>query len=143
MLGKIDLKKKLSRAAYCRSMLELQGKLAGLQYAARGAGVAIVICREGWDTAGKGHVIKKLTEKLDPRLLRAYPGRPPTPLEQRYHFLWRYQVVLPDYGEMAVFDHSWYGRVRVERCDKLVKKRVWRTAYPHIHECERWVAAAH
>src|SRR5437879_717988 len=93
MLEKIDLKKKLSKAAYAKAMPELQEKLRGLQYAAREAGVAIVICLEGWDTAGKGDVIKKLTEKLDPRLLRAYPGRPPTPLEQRYHFLWRYQVV--------------------------------------------------
>ena len=140
MLEKIDLKKKLSKAAYAKAMAELQEKLRGLQYAAREAGVAIVICLEGWDTAGKGHVIKKLTEKLDPRLLRAYPGRPPTPLEQRYHFLWRYQVVLPDYGEMAVFDHSWYGRVLVERCDKLVKKKVWRQAYPQINEFERWLA---
>jgi polyphosphate kinase 2 (PPK2 family) len=85
-------------------------------------------------------VIKKLTEKLDPRLFRVHPGSPPSALEQRYHFLRRYQVALPNDGEMAIFDHSWYGRVLVERCDKLVKKKHWREAYQQISEFERWLA---
>ncbi len=139
MLETVDLKKSLSKAAYAKRMPELQEKLRGLQYAVHEAEVPVVICLEGWDTAGKGRVIKKLTEKLDPRLFRVYPGRPPSPLELRYHFLWRYQMRLPNDGEIAVFDHSWYGRVLVERCDKLVPKKVWREAYEHINEFERWL----
>ncbi len=140
MLETVDLKKTLSKAAYAKRMPELQEKLRGLQYAVHEAEVPVVICLEGWDTAGKGRLIKKLMEKLDPRLFRVYPGRPPSPLEQRYHFLWRYQMRLPNDGEVTVFDHSWYGRVLVERCDKLVPKKVWREAYEHINEFERWLA---
>jgi polyphosphate kinase 2 (PPK2 family) len=140
MLETVDLKKALSKAAYAKRMPELQEKLRGLQYAVHDAEVPVTICLEGWDTAGKGRLIKKLMEKLDPRLFRVYPGRPPSPLEQRYHFLWRYQMRLPNDGEVTVFDHSWYGRVLVERCDKLVSKKVWREAYEHINEFERWLA---
>jgi len=139
MLETLDLKKKLPKTAYKKTMESLQERLRGLQYAAREAEIPVIVCLEGWDTAGKGQVVKKLTEKLDPRLFRVHPGRRPSPLEQRYHFLWRYQVALPNDGEMAVFDHSWYGRVLVERCDKLVKKKVWREAYQQINEFERWL----
>jgi len=140
MLETLDLKKSLSKAAYAKRMPELQEKLRGLQYAVHEAEVPVTICLEGWDTAGKGRLIKKLMEKLDPRLFRVYPGRPPSPLEQRYHFLWRYEMKLPNDGEITVFDHSWYGRVLVERCDKLVPKKVWREAFEHINEFERWLA---
>lgn len=139
MLETLDLKKKMSKSAYSTRMRELQDKLRRMQYAVKEAEVPVVVCLEGWDSAGKGHVLKKLTERLDPRLFRIIPGSPPTPLEQRFHFLWRYQVALPNDGEMTVFDHSWYGRVLVERCDKLVKKKVWREAYAQINEFERWL----
>lgn len=139
MLETVDLRKQLSKSAYAKRMPELQDKLRGLQYAVRDAEIPVVICLEGWDTAGKGRVIKKLVEKLDPRLFRVYPGRPPSPLEQRYHFLWRYEVALPNDGELAVFDHSWYGRVLVERCDKLAPKKLWRQAYEQINQFERWL----
>ncbi len=139
MLETLNLKKSLSKPAYSKRIRELQEKLRRLQYAAQEAELPIIVCLEGMDTSGRGQVIKKLTERLDPRLYRIYPGRPPSPLEQRYHFLWRYQILLPNDGEMALFDHSWYGRVLVERCDKLAKKKVWRQAYPQINEFERWL----
>jgi len=140
MLETVDLKKKLSKTAYAKAMDPLQEKLRGLQYAAQEAEIPLIICLEGWDTAGKGMVIKKLTEKLDPRLFRVHPGSPPTALEARYHFLWRYEVALPNDGEMVVFDHSWYGRVLVERCDKIAGKKLWREAYEQINQFERWLA---
>ena len=139
MLETLDLKKTLSKPVYSRQMKELQERLRQLQYAARDAEIPAVVCLEGWDTAGKGAVVKKLTERLDPRLFRVHPGTEPSALEQRYHFLWRYQVALPNDGEMAVFDHSWYGRVLVERCDKIVKKKLWRQGYQQINEFERWL----
>ncbi len=140
MLETVDLKKSLSKAAYAKRMPELQEKLRGLQYAVHESEVPVIICLEGWDTAGKGRIIKKLTEKLDPRLFRIYPGRQPSPLEKRHHFLWRYLLKLPNDGETVVFDHSWYGRVLVERCDKIVPKKIWREAYEQINEFERWLA---
>ncbi len=66
-------------------------------------------------------------------------GVPPSSFERRYHFLWRYEIALPAYGEMAVFDHSWCSRVLEERCDKTVKKKVWQQAYPQIAQFERWL----
>lgn len=139
MLEVVDLKKKLELPAYHRIFPKLQEKLRRLQYAARDAGLPTVIALEGWDGSGRGNIIKHLTARLDPRLFRIYPGTPPTPLEQRFHFLWRYQVNLPNDGEMALFDHSWYGRVLVERVDKLVRKKVWREAYEQINQFERWL----
>jgi len=139
MLETLDLKKKLSKSVYAKKVGELQERLRVLQYAAQNAEVPVVVCLEGWDSAGKGAVIKKLTERLDPRLFRVLPGSPPSALEQRYHFLWRYQIALPNDGQMAVFDHSWYGRVLVERCDKLTPKKQWREAYQQINEFERWL----
>jgi AMP-polyphosphate phosphotransferase len=140
MLESVDLKKTLTKSAYDKQMRELQERLRTLQYEARDAQIPIIICLEGWDTAGKGQVVKKLTERLDPRLFRVVSGKPPTILEQRYHFLWRYQVALPNDGEMAVLDHSWYGRVLVERVDHIVKKAEWSEAYAQVNEFERWLA---
>lgn len=140
MLETVDLHKKLSKPAYSKMMGELQEKLRGLQYLVKEVEVPVIVCLEGWDTAGKGMVIKKLTEKLDPRMFRVIRGSPPTELESRYHFLWRYQMALPNDGEMVVFDHSWYGRVLVERVDKFTKKKLWRQAYEEINQFERWLA---
>lgn len=140
MLETVDLHKKLSKPVYTKTMVDLQEKLRGLQYLVKDVEVPVIICLEGWDTAGKGMVIKKLTEKLDPRMFRVIPGSPPTELESRYHFLWRYQMALPNDGEMVVFDHSWYGRVLVERVDKFTKKKLWRQAYEEINQFERWLA---
>lgn len=140
MLETIDLKKSLSKSTYSKRMKELQEQLRRLQYEAKQAEIPVIICLEGWDTSGKGVIIKKLTERLDPRLFKVHPGTPPSDIERRYHFLWRYQVNLPNDGDMAVFDHSWYGRVLIERCDKLAKKKDWKPAFQQISEFERWLA---
>jgi len=140
MLEIADLKKKVDAESYGRSFPKLQEQLRGLQYVARDAETATVIVLEGWDGSGRGNIIKHLTGRLDPRLFRIYPGTAPSPLERRHHFLWRYQAKLPDDGEMALFDHSWYGRVLVERLDKLVPKKMWQAAYDQINEFERWLA---
>lgn len=139
MLESLNLKKNLSKPAYDRTMLQLQDRLRRLQYEARAAGIATVICLEGWEMSERGQVVQTLTERLDPRLIRVFRGVAPTSFEQRYHFLWRYEIALPSYGDMAVFDNSWYSRVLEERCGKVVKKRVWQQAYPQIAEFERWL----
>jgi polyphosphate kinase 2 (PPK2 family) len=139
MLETVDLSRKLSRIEYLREFPPLQERLRQLQYALKEAEVPTVVLFEGWDAAGKGSVIQRLTEKLDPRAFRAWPGSPPSELEQRYHWLWRYQVRLPEDGHIALFDHSWYGRVLVERVEKVVRKKVWRQAYDQINELERWL----
>ena len=118
----------------------LKERLRHLQYRLHDAEIPTLVLFEGWDAAGKGTVIQRLSEGLDPRAFRAWPGAPPSELEERYHWLWRYQVRLPEDGHMAVFDHSWYGRVLVERVERVVRKKVWRTAYEQINQFERWLA---
>ncbi len=140
MLETIDLGRKLSKPRYQKVFPGLQERLRQLQYELREAEIATIVVFEGWDAAGKGTVIQRLTERLDPRAFRAFPGAPPSDLEQRYHWLWRYQVRLPEDGQIALFDHSWYGRVLVERVEKFVKKKAWQPAFEQINQFERWLA---
>jgi polyphosphate kinase 2 (PPK2 family) len=140
LLETIDLGRSLSRTRYQKVFPGLQEQIRQLQYRLRGAEIPTLVLFEGWDAAGKGSVIQRLTGRLDPRAFRAYPGSPPSELERRYHWLWRYQIRLPEDGQMALFDHSWYGRVLVERVEKVVKKKVWRAAYEQINAFERWLA---
>lgn len=139
VLETVDLRQRLTRARYQELFPPLQERLRQLQYELLHAEVPTVIAFEGWDAAGKGTTIQRLGERLDPRAFRAWPGAPPSELEQRYHFLWRYQMKLPEDGHIVLYDHSWYGRVLVERVEKWVRKKVWRTAYDQINEFERWL----
>src|SRR5215510_12076078 len=140
MLETVDLGRELSKSRYQKVFPGLQERLRQLQYQLKDAEIPTVVVFEGWDAAGKGTVIQRLTERLDPRAFRAYPGSPPSELEQRYHWLWRFETRLPEDGHMVLFDHSWYGRVLVERVEKFVKKGVWRKAYDQINHLERWLA---
>ena len=139
MLETVDLDRRLSRPEYQALFPPLQERLRGLQYALKDAEIPTVMAFEGWDASGKGSVIQRLSERLDPRAFRAWPGSPPSELEKRYHFLWRYQIRLPEDGHMALFDHSWYGRVLVDRMEGWAKKRDWRKAFSQINEFERWL----
>ena len=140
MLEAVDLALALPKTRYQRVFPPLQERLRQLQYQLRDAEIPTVVLLEGWDASGKGSTIQRLTERLDPRAFRAYPGSPPSALEQRYHWLWRYQIRLPEDGQIALFDHSWYGRVLVERVEKWVKKKVWSQAYEQINQFERWLS---
>jgi polyphosphate kinase 2 (PPK2 family) len=139
MLEAVDLRHALSKTRYQRVFPPLQERLRELQYELRRAEVPTVVLLEGWDASGKGSIIRRLTERLDPRAFRAHPGSPPSELEERYHWLWRYQIRLPEDGHIALFDHSWYGRVLVERVEGYVKSKVWHLAYEQINQFERWL----
>src|SRR5271168_2652943 len=139
MLEELDLRKKLSKPVAAARVKALQGRLRLLQYAIQEANVPVIVCLEGWNACGRGEVIKAISELLDPRLYQVNRGMPPSPLELRHHFLWRYQLALPGKGQMVIFDHSWYARVLEARCDHLVHKKIWRQAYSQINEFERWL----
>jgi polyphosphate kinase 2 (PPK2 family) len=96
-----------------------------------------VVVLEGWDAAGKGGAIRRLTERLDPRGFRVWPVGAPTREEQGRHYLWRFWQKLPAPGEFAVFDRSWYGRVLVERVEGFASKPEWRRAYDEINQFEK------
>src|SRR5262245_29452212 len=90
MLETVDLGRELSKSRYQKVFPGLQERLRQLQYQLKDAEIPTVVVFEGWDAAGKGTVIQRLTERLDPRAYRAYPGSPPSELEQRYHWLRRF-----------------------------------------------------
>jgi polyphosphate kinase 2 (PPK2 family) len=95
-----------------------------------------VIVLEGWDAAGKGGAIQRLTANWDPRNFSVWPISAPTAEEKVRHFLWRFWTKLPGAGEIAVFDRSWYGRVLVERVEGFATQAQWRRGYDEINEFE-------
>lgn len=140
MLETIDLTHSMAKEVYKKKAPPLREKLRLLQYQCKAAEIPTVIVFEGWDAAGKGRIISRLFERLDPRGFKVHPARPPTSEEEAKPFLWRYWVHLPQDGEIALFDRSWYGRVLVERVAKLVPKKVWQRAFEEISQFERQLA---
>ena len=96
-----------------------------------------VIVYEGWDAAGKGGNIKRLTSELDPRGYAVVPIAAPRPYDLARHYLWRFMVKMPKDGHITIFDRSWYGRVLIERVDQLTPEHIWRRAYQEINEMEQ------
>jgi polyphosphate kinase 2 (PPK2 family) len=99
-----------------------------------------VVALEGWDAAGKGGAIRRLTEKLDPRGFKVWPIGAPREEEQGRHYLWRFWQKLPVPGELAIFDRTWYGRVLVERVEGFAAKDEWRRAFDEINGFEKLLA---
>jgi polyphosphate kinase 2 (PPK2 family) len=95
-----------------------------------------MILFEGWDAAGKGGAIQRLTSGWDPRAFHVWPIAAPTLEEKARHFLWRFWTRLPGKGEVAIFDRSWYGRVLVERVESFATEAEWRRGYDEINEFE-------
>ncbi|MEL6547296.1 MAG: polyphosphate kinase, partial [Myxococcota bacterium] len=126
-----------SKKAYQEELASLQLELLKIQqaYHHQGAPRAILLF-QGWDAAGKGGAIRRITERLDPRGLRVHAIAAPTPAEQGRHYLWRFWQRIPQPGRIAIFDRSWYGRVLVERVEGFAKKREWKRAYDEINEFE-------
>ncbi|MGA8296878.1 MAG: UDP-galactose-lipid carrier transferase [Acidimicrobiales bacterium] len=100
-------------------------------------GPPLLVLFEGWDAAGKGGSIKRLVAPLDPRHVVVSEFGVPNDEEKRHHFLWRFVPSLPGWGEMSVFDRSWYGRVLVERVEGFATKREWKRAYDEINDFEK------
>jgi polyphosphate kinase 2 (PPK2 family) len=140
MLEKIDLTRKLSKREYKSRLPYLRDRLYDLQKACWSAGIPTVILFEGWDAAGKGTSVKALTRRLEPRGFKLHPIQAPRTYETHMPWLWRFWLKLPNYGEMAIFDRSWYGRVMVERVEGLTPEEEWRKAYRDIANFERTIS---
>jgi AMP-polyphosphate phosphotransferase len=137
-LDKLDLSARLKDKDEYEGRLEaLQLKMLSIQQTYYHEGRRGIVAVEGWDAAGKGGMIRRLTEKLDPRGVKVWPIGPPEPSEQGRHYLYRFWTKLPEHGTIAIFDRSWYGRVLVERVDKLIDKDAWERAYGEINDFER------
>jgi AMP-polyphosphate phosphotransferase len=140
MLDKIDLSRKLDKKTYKRLMPFLERRLFEVQKASWDAKIPVIILFEGWDAAGKGTSIQKLTSPIDPRGYKLYPIRAARTYEKKRPWLWRFWLKIPARGEWAIFDRSWYGRVMVERVENLVPESEWRRGYRDIIDFERALA---
>jgi polyphosphate kinase 2 len=106
---------KAARAAYFRELFRLQGELVKLQDWVQHSKQKVVILFEGRDAAGKGGVIKRITQRLNPRVARVAALPAPNDRERTQWYFQRYVAHLPAAGEMVLFDRSWYNRAGVER----------------------------
>lgn len=97
---------------------------------------AAILVLEGWDAAGKGGIIKRMTAQWDPRFFEVMPISAPSENELAHHFLWRFWRRLPAKGHIAIFDRSWYGRVLVERVEGYASKAEWQRGYDEINDFE-------
>ena len=128
-------------ADYERRLQSMQSVMQSIQQAYLGTKERAVIVLEGWDTAGKGGIVRRLGWVLDPRSFKVYPIAAPLSHERGRHYLQRFWEKLPDPGQIVVFDRSWYGRVLVERVERLASKQEWQRGYDEINEFERMMVA--
>ena len=136
-LASIKAHPKMDYADYERRLTSLQGALQLIQQAYLGTPERALVVLEGWDTAGKGGVVRRLGWALDPRSFKVHPIAAPTQHERAQHYLERFWTRLPENGQIVLFDRSWYGRVLVERIEGFATTKEWQRAYREINEFER------
>jgi len=136
MLEHVDVGKKLSEKQYWKRLARQQVRLRQLQFKVYEKQVPVLALFEGWDAAGKGGAIKRISETLEPRGYTVSSFSAPRGEEKTHHYLWRFWRVLPRAGHLGIFDRSYYGRVLVERVEGLLSEDEWRRAYREINEFE-------
>ncbi|SDB53419.1 polyphosphate kinase 2 family protein [Bauldia litoralis] len=136
-LADVDLTKRLDSDRYEAELDKQQTKLRQIQQAYLGSGQSAVIVMEGWDAAGKGGTIRRMSAVLDPRGFKVWPIAAPRHYHLERHYLLRFWERLPPNGAIAVFDRSWYGRVLVERVEGFASPSEWGRAFDEINDFER------
>jgi polyphosphate kinase 2 (PPK2 family) len=133
-----DLSHTLDHASYKRSLARQQVRLQELALELYRRRRSAVLVFEGWDAAGKGGAIRRLTAKLDPRGYRVLPIAKPAGEDAARHYLWRFwrRLEPPRDKQLLIFDRSWYGRVLVERVEGFAREEEWRRAYGEINHFE-------
>ncbi|WP_418971335.1 polyphosphate:AMP phosphotransferase [Allofournierella sp.] len=139
-LSQVELDKTLPGEEYEARKKELQKRLSQLHNRLYLKKVPVILVYEGWDAAGKGGNIKRVTAALDARGYQVNPIASPEPHEKARHYLWRFWTRLPKAGHIAIFDRSWYGRVMVERIEGFCAENDWQRAYNEINEFEAELA---
>jgi polyphosphate:AMP phosphotransferase len=135
-LAEVDLSKALEYGAYRKELEAMQLRLHKLSLKARAQEQGVVMVFEGWDAAGKGGAIRRITQAVSARDCKVIPIGAPTDEELAHHYLWRFWRRLPPDGQMRIFDRSWYGRVLVERVERLARPDEWQRAYAEINDFE-------
>ncbi len=139
MLETIDLNQQLDKKEYKRLRLHYQVRLRELTRQLYQQRRSLVLVFEGWDAAGKGGAIRRLTGKLDPRGYRVFQIAAPHGQDRTHHYLWRFwrRLCSPRDKQVLLFDRSWYGRVLVERVEGFATEAEWQRAYREINDFER------
>lgn len=136
LLASLDLRLKLSKSDYQERLARYQGKISRLTRQARQQKRSTLLVFEGWDAAGKGGAIRRVTQAMDARNYRVIPVAAPTDEEKAHHYLWRFWRHLPRDGMVTIYDRSWYGRVLVERIEGYARANEWMRAYSEINDFE-------
>ena len=137
VLQSVEQSKSKTDPKYERKLERLQVKLGELTWRAYDQRISTVLVFEGWDAAGKGGAIRRVSSAVDARLLRVISIAAPTDEEKSHHYLWRFWRHVPVDGRVTVYDRSWYGRVLVERVEAFAKTEAWQREYREINEFER------
>jgi polyphosphate:AMP phosphotransferase len=141
ILSRLEMAQRVDAKPYRTKLERLQGQLHSLHRKAERSGVSTILVFEGWDAAGKGGAIRRLTAALDARSYQVIPIAAPTEEERAQHYLWRFWRHLARRGRVTIFDRSWYGRVLVERVEGFASEREWMRAYAEINQFEAQLVA--
>jgi polyphosphate kinase 2 (PPK2 family) len=131
----------VTKKEFSKALEKYQGRLNLLQRRAGNRHHSTILVFEGWDAAGKGGAIRRITGGLDARSYQVIPIAAPTDEERAQHYLWRFWRHLPRAGRLTIFDRSWYGRVLVERVEGFATELDWRRAYSEINDFEEQLVA--
>lgn len=136
VLAYSDLSKTVGKKEYKERIRYLQKRLSVLQRKLEKKGISVALVFEGWDAAGKGGAIKRITRCLDPRDYQVVPTSAPNVVERLYPYLWRFWKNYPKEGEIVIFDRSWYGRVLVEPIEGFCTNEECERGYREINQME-------
>ena len=136
ILDGLDFSLALDKKTYKKELALLQARLAMAHQSAAAKDVSVVLVFEGPDAAGKGGVIRRITDPLDARYYKVFPFAAPNDVENAQHYLWRFWNCIGRAGRMGIFDRSWYGRVLVERVERFAGDDEWRRAFAEINDFE-------
>lgn len=136
VLDKVDLSQSLTDGEYSKRLVEKQAELHELAWSMFNQKRNAVLMFEGWDAAGKGSAIRRVTSAIDARLYRVIPIAAPSDEERAHHYLWRFWRHIPRAGRITIYDRSWYGRVLVERVEGFAQENEWSRAYQEINNFE-------
>ncbi len=136
MLERVNLGSRLPEKEYWKRAGALQVRLRELHFEMYQEQIPVLALFEGWDAAGKGGAIKRITETLEPRGYTVSSFSAPRGDEKTHHYRWRFWKSLPRAGHLGIFDRSYYGRVLVERVEGFCAEAEWKRAFREINEFE-------
>lgn len=135
-LADVPLDQTITEEKYEKQLKKLQTKLSEQHGKLYSKKIPVILAFEGWDAAGKGGTIRRVSEALDSRGCEVIPVASPSREELARHYLWRFWRKLPKDGHVAIYDRTWYGRVMVERIEGFCATEDWQRAYREINEFE-------